>query len=557
MRTLAAALLLTVACSEVEQRPRPGEAAALTSSSPAARASAPDAAWEQCKARIVEVLKTGKKLSVAPDFEQHRAALTAEHDLEPILWRRQLEPAATASRSVRAYREQLRSSAYPGDLLRSIWPALSSSRSSARAAFLRENMIYAQRPALARELLRRLRPRHLFEAPELVIERRGTEHRALRGKDGRYRWKAGEQRGREVRFELFDRVIPANEQLPPRPFLSLSGLAEKHGFTRLQLLGHTENRIVVELRYGDGSARSRALIDTQGPAILCEHSDDRAAVTAAKQRARTRQLALRHLEAAMDEQARLRLPFDEPETEEGQQDGALRNAWLEAYEHGRTSYLFNGDRYQVFDEHGQPRPPQVCIDFITETLERASGTHFEPRTPGGKPGRAVGLIDFDELLGGTRRQVAAFVELAHRDPEHFSARDIRPGRWVPFAKQDRFYQNLAELSVYMQRGDVLVIRGLVPWDRKRRDHYHSFFVREVDSITGVVTKITGNALLPRTVSWRQEMQRAPKRSLRHIVHLNTSWLSQAFQPQRRDHPQAKPDGNDSHAPHPSQESAPR
>lgn len=35
------------------------------------------------------------------------------------------------------------------------------------------------------------------------------------------------------------------------------------------------------------------------------------------------------------------LPFDEPKTEEGQQDGNLRPAWRWAYTHGWDSYTFN------------------------------------------------------------------------------------------------------------------------------------------------------------------------------------------------------------------------
>jgi hypothetical protein len=111
------------------------------------------------------------------------------------------------------------------------------------------------------------------------------------------------------------------------------------------------------------------------------------------------------------------LPFDEPVTEDGQQDGNLRPAWTWAYKQGWDSYEFNDDRYMVFDGAGRPKVPQVCIDFITDTLERASGTWWRGRD--GQRERLRGKLDFETLGIENRRSVERFVRFAKAHPEWF------------------------------------------------------------------------------------------------------------------------------------------
>src|SRR5690606_36471701 len=117
----------------------------------------------------------------------------------------------------------------------------------------------------------------------------------------------------------------------------------------------------------------------------------------------------------MVDQVNEKLPFDEPLTEYGQQDGQLRRRWLAAYLAGKNSYEFQGDKYYVFGQSGMPLVPQVCVDFIFDTFERASGTWWRPR--GSARERVLGKLDLHTLSDETRRRGTGFVEFATSNPE--------------------------------------------------------------------------------------------------------------------------------------------
>src|SRR5690606_11641206 len=104
---------------------------------------------------------------------------------------------------------------------------------------------------------------------------------------------------------------------------------------------------------------------------------DHVAVVRARRHREAR--VLTRLREVIYEQIAEGLPFDEPKTEYGQQDGKLRQEWLWAYRRGDSRFVFNEDQYHVFDARGRPRVPQVCIDFIRDTYERASGSWYQRR----------------------------------------------------------------------------------------------------------------------------------------------------------------------------------
>jgi hypothetical protein len=150
-------------------------------------------------------------------------------------------------------------------------------------------------------------------------------------------------------------------------------------FERARVRHITETTIVADLRYGthwiptliksDG-----ALLQVEAEAIPPDEVGDVQAVRALLER---KARAVSVLRAAMRAQIDEGLPFDEPKTEEGQQDGILRHQWRFAYLHDREYFKFNDDRYDVFDSQGMPRVPQVCIDFMVDTFERASGNWWK------------------------------------------------------------------------------------------------------------------------------------------------------------------------------------
>ena len=83
--------------------------------------------------------------------------------------------------------------------------------------------------------------------------------------------------------------------------------------------------------------------------------------------------------------------------------------------------------------------------------------------------------------------------------------------------------------VEMKRGVTdphfqLTLVGRAAWDRYEEVHTHTFFIFESDPITGMPMLLAGNSGKPRIVTWDSEMIRAPKRSIRHRIRLNTEWL---------------------------------
>ena len=231
---------------------------------------------------------------------------------------------------------------------------------------------------------------------------------------------------------------------------------------------------------------------------------------------------MKALRSSITAQIELGLPFDEPRTERGQQDGKLRDRWETAYFQEREAYKFNGDLYQVFNSKGEPMTPQVCIDFVTETLERASGMHFNPE--GMKPEKILGALDFDEILGVRRRQELAVRDYARMNPKHLSMKDYRVSEWVRYEKIDKFFEFVLDQKDEMRPGDIVIIRGRAAWDRYAEVHTHTFYIYESDPITGMPILLAGNSGKPRITTWDSEMLRAPKRSIRHRIRPDSDWL---------------------------------
>jgi hypothetical protein len=235
-----------------------------------------------------------------------------------------------------------------------------------------------------------------------------------------------------------------------------------------------------------------------------------------------RQRVLAFLRTAIVSEVDERLPFDEPKTEVGQEDGILRRVWREAYLGGATSFRYNGDRYRVFDSDGRPRVPQVCVDFLTDTFERASGTWWRPE--GQARGRIDGKLDFDRVEELPRRRVEAFIDFARRTPAWFDVHTTSPSERIELGYKRQFFDYLTEHAETYQAGDIVVIRGLVPWDEEHM-HYHSFFVYETDPVSGIPIAIAGNAGIPAVWTWEAEARRTPHRSVWYRVRPRLDWLS--------------------------------
>jgi hypothetical protein len=448
-----------------------------------------------------------------------RARLLAEVKATPVVFLR--EPRfGEADPVLRNFRRQLEASEMPGRMLAKLRGRLRHHPALLRTVLLTEGYLYATTPALGTALSEGLTPSDLFREPEIVIERAATRIRARRDEDGRYLVADGPDAGKPARTLLFDRVW-AEGAAPAEPLhADARALVDELGADGLELERVTDSGIVGILRYG--AERVPAVLGAKDGrlTLTCQSAPSNpAAVLAAKGRAARRAQVLARLRAVIHEQVAEDLPFDEPKTEFGQEDGRLRQEWRLAYRDGRTGYEYNGDRYAVFDRLGRPRVPQVCIDFVFDTFERLGGSWYgHESAPRARP---VGRVDFDALDMENRRNVEEFLALAERRTDLFELYQVPPEERIPLERRERFFTTLFERRAEYQPGDVVVILGLRD-DEKL--HYHSFFVVDADPVTGMPTLVGANSGRPRVRAWAVEMAPAPKRSLLARVRPRLEWL---------------------------------
>jgi hypothetical protein len=251
---------------------------------------------------------------------------------------------------------------------------------------------------------------------------------------------------------------------------------------------------------------------------------ERAAVAASRADAARAEQAQARLISVIKEQVDEALPFDEPKTEDGQQDGKLRPEWRTAYLKGSSSFEFNGDSYAVFDAAGRPRPPQVCIDFVLDTFERASGTWWQSRNQGRQ--RVLGRLRFDDPGLENRRSVERFIDFARAHGEAFDVYQPAPEARIPLRNRALFFAELYRARAQFRRGDIVAILG--PREDEKL-HYHSFLIVDSDPLSGMPTELAANAGRPRIRSWEGEMQNAPRRYILARIRPRPIWL-EALQP---------------------------
>jgi hypothetical protein len=481
--------------------------------------SAPERAAEACLERIE---RTRRRLA-APTFPLgiERAELLARAKGEPVVFTRVPRQASgEKSAELEIWRTRIFGGKAPAFALYKQYGVLRQRPAIARDLLLREGYLYADTPGFGAAVVAVVELQHLFDAPELVIERGAAELRAVRDKEG-YVYADGPEQGRAAHLLLFDRVRPADQAAADPLHRDLRKLQAELGFDRASIEQIGPAEAVARLRYG--SHWVPALLTSSGARLSlgCQAlaASTVAQVEATRALARRRARVLSELRRTVEQMIDEALPFDEPKTEEGQQDGNLRPKWRFAYLQGWERYEFNEDHYKVFDAAGRPRVPQVCVDFITDSLERASGTWWRPR---GEPRERVqGALDFDELTIDNRRSVGRFVEFAERHPEWFDVYHLSSQERIPFDRRREFFEHLFTHADRYLPGDVVTIHGLRDDDEY---HYHSFFVLESDPVTGMPTLVGANAGRPRMRPLGGEMLSAPKRSLKTRIRPRLEWL---------------------------------
>lgn len=490
-----------------------------------AKPELPDAhqvAFERALAAIEGATKTTPLPSIGA-FETNRAAMVARAKSEPVFFVQRPTLPAEASKEAITLRDYLGKTEFAWRAVADFREQLEDRKALAREVFLPDGYLYSEDPNLAFALVSQVKPKELFDSDNLWIQRGALVMHARRdAKDG-YVYLDGPEVGNRVRLLHLDRL--GDGEVPTtalhRDFRILRGQLY---FEQARIRHVTASTIVADLRYGEmwiptllgnEGARLTVLAEAVEPQLVQQLEQTR-------DRLRRKLLAVSALRKAMQAMISEALPFDEPKTEVGQEDGKLRPEWEAAYKAGRTIYTYNEDQYPVFDTMGRPRVPQVCIDFMIDTFERAGGSWWQPRSAQVRE-RTKGRLDLSDLSRSRLRQTAYLRELAAERSDMFEVRDFAESERIELGYKDTFFAWLSKNVREFEAGDMIIIRGLTPWDEVEQ-HTHSFFVYETDPISGVPIAIAGNAGPANLWSWETEARRTPKRTVRARIRPKLEWL---------------------------------
>ncbi len=397
---------------------------------------------------------------------------------------------------------------------------LKNDKETLRAVVLREGYLFADEPEDAFELEARVKLTDLFDSPRLVLER-GEETFALERKENQdrrwakagpeYVFASGKSAGKPAKIQLLDRVRVDGETAGPPLHRDILAFTRREGHDRMEIVRLTEDAMLTKLRFGETWVR--AVVKSDGPKLtlgcIAEPKETRDRVRSFLAETAWKRRAEANMRAAVSAMVDEALPFDRPREEEGpDKDGTIRPHWLAAYLMGRQSFVVDDKTYAVFLPDGRPHPPQVCVDFVLDSFERASGAWFTPR--GEKPRRIEGELDISDYEPENVRGVLGFGKFAEEHPELFAFRRFEGPERIPFANRQGFFTFLAEHAHEVRAGDVLAIQGL---KRDNRVHQHAILLEEVDPLTGFPFGLADQMKAPRRRSWEGIMAEAPKRSL--------------------------------------------
>ncbi len=502
IRALAASFLLCACQTSLPTGPAPS---ASTGDSP----SPIDSELVECRARIAAVKKM-PALPGAPELEAHRAEILGRARGEPVLFLR--EPATTRESELSSEaKETLRAFAKAPSFRRvkGIAKRHQADKAMLRALLLREGYVYSSDPHEALALVTLLDLPKLFDEPTIFLQRGSVVHE-LHRVDGRFPvYRHADGTTAELLFA--DRVAVTKKGLEQPITRDLRSLAWDLGFDRARIEERRETALVASLRFG--GAWVRTLLEANGARLslgcIDATIDERARVKAWLSGDAQRRAALQRLHAAIDEEVAEALPFDRPRREEtAERDGQLRPNWRWAFLHGQSWFSFDDESYPVFDSKGRPFPPQVCVDFVLDSFERASGTWFEKSN--GTTGRVVGSLDFDAHGITNRRGVLAFEKFAEEHPALFTHTRFTPEERIPFGERTRFFRFLSDHADRFRPGDIVAIQG------RKADgniHQHAILIEDTDPLTGFPDTLADQMKRPRRRTWEGIMAEAPLRSL--------------------------------------------
>ncbi len=482
-----------------------------------------------CSASIARLLQL-PSLPGAPQFDRLRVHVLGRARGEPMVFVREpRRPAPDAlPEPLRPLRELL-DRGPAGSRVIAVSKKLAREPDALRALLLPEGYVYAADPLDALALVANLRLPDLYQSDELWLMRRAQAQRLVRApvrgakcttatcpsRMLEYRYAEGPQQGSPAELLFGDRFATDEQGLAAPLHRDLRALAVEQGFTKAAIVHRTEQALVADLQYGDWKVRAR--LDTQGAGVqlgCLEASEATRKSLDAWRAERSKHLrALPRIEQAVDRAVDEALRFDRPEgVKHAELDGKLRPVWWNAYRRKQPYFSYDGVSYAVYDASGRAWPPQVCVDLVLDTYERASGTWFTAR--GEAPRRVTGGLDFDTYGIVNRRGVLAFEQFASKHPELFETRRFEGAERIQFGERTMFFEFLAEHSELFRAADVVAIQG------RKRDgliHQHAIFVEATDPITGFPYGLFDQMKRPRRRTWEGIMAEAPARSLLYRV----------------------------------------
>jgi hypothetical protein len=467
---------------------------------------------EACTARF-EALKASPGAPLALTDPMQRASLFGRVRGAPSFFVREPRPEAPASSAETTRAPSAAKS--DGARVRRLRRQLARDPRVLRAAVLREGYVYATDPLEALDLVTSLRITDLFDEPEVWLQRGAHTARLVRAGGGKtepsYKYADGPRAGRNADLLFLDRLAASPAELEVPLHRDLSAESEAWGFDRVRLVNISGVDAAAELRFGGSWVRT--VLHAEGPALrvrcLAESADVRANVLAFRAGREVERRAKRALFDAVTGQIDEGLRFDRPEgtPPAPDSDGQLRAPWQAAFFSGFTSFSYEGRAYPVLSPLGAPFPPQVCVDFVLESFERAAGTHF---TVEGGPSRRVGRLDFNAYHPPNRRSVLALEIFAQEHPDLFTASRLPERDRVPFAMRERFFRYLLDHADDFAPGDVIAIQG---YKRDDKIHQHAMLLEVVDPLTGFPYGLADQMRRPRRRTWEAIMAEAPRRSL--------------------------------------------
>ncbi|MBK8252897.1 MAG: hypothetical protein IPK82_09535 [Polyangiaceae bacterium] len=501
-----------------------GSSAAETTPAPTASPIEPavvetrDVEGDDCKARVSDAMRS-ERAPGAPLFEANRIAILGRARAEPMVFVR--APSAVAADKLSPDAQKALADftkARPGGRVISLVKRLKNDRPTLRALLLREGYVYTDEPQDALLFAAEVKLADLFDEPAIFLQRGQSVSELARvqeGKEVKYVYTSGPLASLPADVIFGDRVALARAELSAPLHRDLAALADEQGFDRTAIVHLSDGPIVADLRFGTRKVRS--LLESKGAALnlscVAEDKEIRAEVSAFQKQTAPRRRAMSAIREAVTTLVSETMRFDRPLDEKGpDKDGQLRPAWMTAYLQGREFFNHEGRGYPVFDTKGRAWPPEVCVDFVLDSFERAGGTWFRPK--GEALGRNIGRFTWVDDI----RQVRGVIGLgdkAAKHPELFDVRRFVGNERIQFGERARFFKFLEDHADEIKPGDIVSIHG---YKRDERIHQHAIFVERTDPITGFAFGLADQMRKPRRRTWEGIMAEAPKRSLLFRIH---------------------------------------